>query len=210
MSKYSRAFTLIELLIVVAIIAILAAIAIPNFLNAQTRAKVSRVKGDFSSIASAAESYAVDNNTYPPGYKTADSYGLDALSSPIAYISSGSLIDPFQDPDIVLAKKLYTYELMNVDNRLIENSTGTYIANPANESVSPCWWWVGSRGPDQSFGFKSFQTTEYNVAQRIYEAPVNPESLRDVIYDPTNGTISTGNIFRCGGEAPGVFAGIMR
>ena len=57
-----QAFTLIELLIVVAIIAILAAIAVPNFLEAQVRAKVSRTKADMRSIATAIESYRVDHN----------------------------------------------------------------------------------------------------------------------------------------------------
>ena len=57
-----KAFTLIELLIVVAIIAILAAIAVPNFLEAQTRAKVSRVQSDLRTLATGIESYTVDNN----------------------------------------------------------------------------------------------------------------------------------------------------
>ena len=61
----TRAFTLIELLIVVAIIAILAAIAVPNFLEAQVRSKVSRVKSDLRSVVTALEAYAVDRNDYP-------------------------------------------------------------------------------------------------------------------------------------------------
>lgn len=60
-----RAFTLIELLVVVGIIAILAAIAVPNFLEAQTRAKVSRVKADFRALSTAFESYHIDHNNYP-------------------------------------------------------------------------------------------------------------------------------------------------
>ena len=46
---------MIELLIVVAIIAILALIAVPNFLEAQVRAKVSRVKSDMRNVATALE-----------------------------------------------------------------------------------------------------------------------------------------------------------
>jgi prepilin-type N-terminal cleavage/methylation domain-containing protein len=60
-----KGFTLIELLIVVAIIAILAAIAVPNFLEAQIRSKVSRVRSDQRSMATALASYYVDNNGYP-------------------------------------------------------------------------------------------------------------------------------------------------
>src|SRR6187401_145832 len=63
----SNAFTLIELLIVVAIIAILAAIAVPNFIEAQTRSKVARVKSDMRTLGVAFEAYRVDNSEgYPP------------------------------------------------------------------------------------------------------------------------------------------------
>ena len=97
--RESQAFTLIELLIVVAIIAILAAIAVPNFLEAQTRAKISRVQADFRSMATALESYRVDTNKYPPHYAmgcdnlfacpalTAD-VCLPRLTTPVAYITS--------------------------------------------------------------------------------------------------------------------------
>ncbi len=60
-----RGFTLIELLIVVAIIAILAAILIPNFLRARGQAQVSASKGNLKNLATALESYFVDNGQYP-------------------------------------------------------------------------------------------------------------------------------------------------
>ena len=63
--KSQKGFTLIELLIVVAIIGIIAAIAIPNLLNAIQRGKQKRTMGDIRTIATAVESYSIDNNQYP-------------------------------------------------------------------------------------------------------------------------------------------------
>ncbi|MDI6783392.1 MAG: prepilin-type N-terminal cleavage/methylation domain-containing protein, partial [bacterium] len=58
-------FTMIELIIVTSIIGILAAIAIPNFLAARTRAKVSRVKAEQEMLKIALQSYFADKTTYP-------------------------------------------------------------------------------------------------------------------------------------------------
>src|SRR5881394_3771258 len=121
MSGTSRntAFTLIELLIVVAIIAILAAIAVPNFLEAQMRAKVSRCAADCRSIRTGLESYAVDGNHYPEGDQgiadlTQTGCALLRLTTPIAYLSSVPK-SPFQEFNMGhAAGQHHLADLMNV------------------------------------------------------------------------------------------------
>ena len=63
--KQRKGFTLIELMIVIAIIIILAAIAIPNYLAMTARAKKSRVASDFAALATALETYRTDWGIYP-------------------------------------------------------------------------------------------------------------------------------------------------
>ena len=59
-----KGFTLIELMIVVAIIGILAAIAIPNFLRFQAKSKQSEAKTNLKAVFTAETSYFGENNTY--------------------------------------------------------------------------------------------------------------------------------------------------
>jgi general secretion pathway protein G len=96
-----RGVTLVELLIVVAMIGLIMMIAIPNILNAIQRARQRRTMADMRATASAIESYAIDYKRYPAA-ASAVSWTISAtctvgagLGSYIAptYIASVPLVD---------------------------------------------------------------------------------------------------------------------
>ena len=57
-----KGFTLVEIMIVVSIIAMLAALAVPGFLRARKRSQASRIINDLRLIDSAVDQYAIENN----------------------------------------------------------------------------------------------------------------------------------------------------
>jgi type II secretory pathway pseudopilin PulG len=75
-----KGFTLIDLLIIVAIILLLAAIAAPNFLEARVRRNLARTRADFRLLATALEAYKTDHNKYPSYHYTSYEYRNDPIS----------------------------------------------------------------------------------------------------------------------------------
>jgi prepilin-type N-terminal cleavage/methylation domain-containing protein len=78
------AFTLVEIMIVVAIIALLAAIAVPGFLRARKRSQASRILNDLRMIDSAVDQYAIET-----GRKTGDLVGVADWTS---YVKKNALL----------------------------------------------------------------------------------------------------------------------
>lgn len=74
LSKKNSGFTLIEVLVVVVILGILAAIVVPNIMDKPDKAKVTKVKADIRAIESALNMYRLDNHNYP-----STDEGLEAL-----------------------------------------------------------------------------------------------------------------------------------
>lgn len=251
-----RAFTLIELLIVVAIIAILAAIAVPNFLEAQTRAKVSRTLADMRAISTGIEAFRIDQNLYPVGsdspakvpqqvvddvtsqaggydYYTfstrANTYGgrdFDylgentggaiwfGLTTPISYFSS-SLADPF----ITGGRVTYAYR----EARGGQSGSGWILTSVGPDTdIATNWRGGGTTEPAPSNPFASgspvaaaFDSAAAeispnegrhgDISERAIQADANGYGLGELqtalallSYDPTNGTVSDGDLWRIG------------
>jgi type II secretory pathway pseudopilin PulG len=177
----SKTYALVGLILGIAttaimliVIPILAAVAIPNFFAAKTRAQVSRTKADLRSCATALEAYNVDNNAYSqPDYDNQHQPVFPhILTTPIAYMTTLPC-DTFS-PD---GKQQFHY----------------YTGLVESEDTTKPYWIIAGLGPDQKI---DIEVTRYN--------PQYPDwGERYIIaksYDPTNGTTSQGDIIRTGPE----------
>jgi type II secretion system protein G len=191
--KKGNGFTLIELLIVIAIILILIAIALPNFLEAQIRARVTRAKGEIRSIGIAMESYFLDFQAYP-AESEADALnrghferGLFWLTSPIAYMSSMP-IDPFGGTQGTGGNLRY-YETGGCER------SGPPIPDCGGVCLET--WVVFTNGPDH---MEQSGQSNVGIDSAQPHCKGDPLSTITLSYSATNGTKSHGDIFLWGGD----------
>jgi type IV pilus assembly protein PilA len=86
-------FTLIELMIVVAIIAVLAGILIPNFVHARGQSATAACEANMRSIATAAELYFTDNQAYPATAQVDRTFGVGNNGTAGMYLNN-TPVDP--------------------------------------------------------------------------------------------------------------------
>ena len=165
--------TLVELIVVVAIVAILSAIAVSHFAEAGMRTKISRVKADFRTVFTAMEMYRMDQNKYVSDAEgrnwASDMKPFTTLTTPVAYLTQVPL-SPL-DMEISGGAGNFAY-------------WGNASVTSDKEAV---YYHVVSSGPDGEYDLYFDMLVPHLVATQ------DPR-FRNKLYDPTNGTVSRGDL----------------
>jgi prepilin-type N-terminal cleavage/methylation domain-containing protein len=193
--SYKSGFTLIELLVVISIILILITIALPNFTDALTRAKVARARADMRTVSVGLEQYFIDWQMYPPdhwpdssGYHTAFA-GLFQITTPLTYL--------LEVPEDIFSLAGSGLEVGDARWFMLA-STGVpplYL-----ELTVPIMdtYVIFSRGPDGSLEFLKPLLWPYDGEMANPCDPI--DGIGYLEYSPTNGTDSGGDLNTPGGE----------
>jgi type II secretory pathway pseudopilin PulG len=125
--RYTKAFTLLELLIVISIIIILAGLTIATMGYVQDKAKRSRAEAEVAAISAALESYKADNGVYPRDTTVTD--GLDARTG----LSTSTELnpDPTKPNCAYTAPSLFLYKSISGDSNANHQVTAkSYLSVP--------------------------------------------------------------------------------
>lgn len=192
-----KGFTLIELLIVIAIILILIAIALPNFLEAQLRARITKAKGDLRTLGTAFDEYYLDWGLYPPDHDP-DEFGsqsLHQLTSPIKYLSSIP-----EDPFVTRSGLADPRSEIGWEIASTGVKPGAAAFGLTSEGNSRIYAYnITSHGPDMSDSFGC--NDGWPLCGRT-PCPGSAGGWGDgwMTYAPTNGSKSLGDLTQLGGE----------
>ncbi|MFH1743239.1 MAG: prepilin-type N-terminal cleavage/methylation domain-containing protein [bacterium] len=180
-----HAFTLIELLIVVAILGILATLAIPNLLNAQIRAKTARAKSDMKVMETALHTYRMDHSAYFQwGGSETSGERYHALTTPVAYLTLIP-IDPFVYNPLALPDTLDVFESTKEIDYIPYNEQGFLFLSSNRPDHRITDWMLGSLGPDIC----------QQAAPELRKAGPNLGlAYTSLLYMPSNGLRSFGDL----------------
>lgn len=211
-----HAFTLLEMLFTVAMIAILAAIAIPNFLDAQVRSKVARARGDMAALDAAIRAYSVQREAYPPNQpeclKWLKELRLRNPQGPEAPVANAAksprkMFDRDNEPHPLLAKTGWDLKCLTTPTAWIASSLPVDPFHSGKTDSQGCV----SRIPmpfvyidlydvfhedghtTTTQGSHGFMLLSHGPDENLtLENPVYGPFIE---YDPTNGLVSTGDLF---------------
>lgn len=202
----TKGFSLIELLIVIAIISIITAIVVPNLMSANIRAKVSGVKADMGSLAIALEDYKIDDpgTNYPVEPPT--SYDHDeiavsgqAFDDPSDAVGLGKLVYPLDASEPTYLQRIAGDPFNNngvedwEEDNTKHNHHYSYYTVDKDRTISTSeakYWALVSYGPD-----KDEDINNYSKAWNAVD-PNAPEhdTYKNLVYNPDNGIVSSGDI----------------